>query len=91
MSKIKKADRGIKTDNLYKRVMKGLLTHFCLSPRSELNRQPTVYDTVALPVELHGLRQERVSGVEPPFSAWEADVITVIQHPHGYKIIYLDD
>ena len=24
---------------------------------------------------------ERVSGIEPPFSAWEADIITIIRHP----------
>lgn len=32
---------------------------------------------------LHAAGLERVSGIEPPFSAWEADIITIIRHSHG--------
>ena len=28
---------------------------------------------------------ERVSGIGPPSSAWEADIITIIRHPHSYE------
>jgi hypothetical protein len=26
---------------------------------------------------------ERVSGIEPPSSAWKADIITIIRYPHN--------
>jgi hypothetical protein len=50
-----------------------------LSRPSGLNRQPMVYDTIALPVELGRqillIGLERVSGIEPPTIAWEANVL----------------
>ncbi len=48
-----------------------------LSLRSDLNRRPTVYDTVALPAELrrHSVHLERSTGIEPALSAWEANVL----------------
>ena len=30
---------------------------------------------------------ERVSGIEPPFSTWQADIITIIRHPQINNLI----
>lgn len=41
-----------------------------------------------LPIPPHPHGVEQVTGIEPAFSAWEADVITIILHLHNKFIIH---
>lgn len=45
------------------------------------NPQPIAYKAIALPLCYQGIL-EQMRRVEPPFSAWEADVLTVVRHLH---------
>ena len=46
-----------------------------LSQRSDLNRRPTLYERVALPLSYAGSRCERDTGIEPASQPWEGYVL----------------
>ena len=51
------------------------------SRQQESNLQPTDYKSVALPVAPYR-QMERVTGIEPVYSAWKADALADVLHPH---------
>jgi hypothetical protein len=49
--------------------------YLSLSPQSESNRRPLLYESIALPAELCGLSHERDTRIELASQPWEGRVL----------------